>query len=122
MRRASFMLTRPQMRARTKTVTRRLGWLWAMPGMHVLAVFKGMGIRPYEVIEQFGVIELVGVRRERLDAIDEADCVAEGFPDLTPAQFVEMFCAHNRTKRCTPATPATIVTRAEFKHLEVPHG
>ena len=40
---------------------------------------------------------------------DEA--IREGFPDMTGGQFVEMFCKH------MAATPQTIVTRIEFRHV-----
>jgi len=43
MKNMSFMLTKPQMRARTKTVTRRLGWWLLKPGEIIMAVEKSRG-------------------------------------------------------------------------------
>ena len=43
-RNMSFMLTTEQVRNKTKTVTRRLGWWFLKPGEIVNAVEKGMGL------------------------------------------------------------------------------
>lgn len=99
MRRISFALTPEQCRARTKTETRRLGWRYARIGDELLAVSKVMGFRKGETIdgqvETFGTIRLVEVRREPLSAITQEGVVAEGFPHLTPPEFVEMFRSLN---------------------------
>ena len=65
------------------------------------------------------MIEILSVRREPLNAMvgmawDVDDCAKEGFPELSPAGFVSMFCCRNRAKKCRPDT---IVTRIEFKHV-----
>lgn len=44
-RNISFALTTPQFRARTKWVTRRLGWLFLKPGDTLMGVEKGMGLK-----------------------------------------------------------------------------
>jgi hypothetical protein len=36
----------------------------------------------------------------------------EGFPDLTPRQFVDLFCQHMKV------TPNRVVNRIEFKYVE----
>lgn len=113
MRHISFALTTGQFRLRVKFVTRRLAWLKARPGDVLMGVVKSQGLKKGEKVERLGPIEVVSARRERLDAIDQADVIAEGFPDLTPAEFVAMFCGHNRK-----ATPATIVTRIEYRYLD----
>lgn len=56
--------------------------------------------------------EVVSIRHERLDEITPADVVREGFPEMTPLQFIEMFCETHQG-----CTPATIVNRIEFKYL-----
>jgi hypothetical protein len=115
MRRASFMYTAEQMRDQSKDVTRRLGWKWAKPGMRILAVSKCMGLRKGEQAEVFGVVEIVDVRRERLDEITQDDVRREGFPDLSCSQFQEMFVHHMRCEYDAE------VTRVEFRHVsEVP--
>jgi hypothetical protein len=40
----SFMLTQPQIRARTKTVTRRMGWKDLKPGTLLMAAEKCQGL------------------------------------------------------------------------------
>jgi hypothetical protein len=100
MRMISFALTAQQCRARTKTETRRTGWLSAKPGDHALGVSRVMGFRKGErfddVADLFGVVRLVEVRREPLNAITQAGVIAEGFPDLDPVGFVRMFLGHHR--------------------------
>ena len=45
-----------------------------------------MGLRKGEHVERLGgPIRVESVTLERLDTITEADVVAEGFPDMTPA-------------------------------------
>lgn len=112
-RRMSFSKTVAQMRARTKTVTRRLGWTFLKKGDRVTAVEKTMGLRKGEKQVVLGDIEVVDVRRERLVDVTQEDCAAEGFPDLGPKGFVELFCAMGGPGTGTE----TAVTRIEFKHL-----
>lgn len=52
------------------------------------------------------------VRRERLDEIVPAEVLAEGFPEVTPADFVEFFCSTH--KGCEPGNE---VTRIEWEYL-----
>ena len=111
MRRISFSLTEPQFLAGSKTVTRRLGWLKLKPGEHLMAVRQAMGLKKGEKQHELGEIEVVSVRRERLDAITQADCDREGFPDLGPSGFVDMFYRHMRCK------PHKLVTRIEFRRV-----
>jgi hypothetical protein len=53
----------------------------------------------------------VSVRRERLLHISKEDVVREGFPELSPGDFVLMFCRHMKT------TGSNLVTRIEFKKV-----
>ena len=113
MKNISFALTTAQVRARQKTVTRRLGWLKAKPGDLLQPVVKGMGLKKGQTVERIGgPIRLVAVRRELLRAIDSDDVVREGFPSMTPDEFVAMFCDHNG---CTPDTE---IARIEFEYVE----
>lgn len=111
MRNMSFALTTPQLLAREKTVTRRLGWLYLRAGDYVQAVKKGMGLKPGEKLERLCVIRIVKTTRERLGEITAEDCAREGFPHMSPAEFVEFFCKTH--KGCVPAS---IVTRIEFDY------
>lgn len=104
MRLMSFALTTAQVRNHTKTVTRRLGWATATPGQIVQPVVNCMGLKRGQHVEKVnGPIRFVEVSREELSWLVESgngsrEVVAEGFPDLTPAQFVAMFCRHNGCK------------------------
>lgn len=111
MRRISFAKTRERFLDGSKNVTRRNGWLNLKPGDRLLAVSKCMGFRRGERPEIYGPIEVVDVRRERLDMIDDDDVRREGFPGMTPAWFVDMFC------RSFGVGPDAEVTRIEFKRI-----
>lgn len=118
MRNISFSLTTPQFRARTKDVTRRLGWQNVKVGQHLMGCEKCMGRKPGQPLVRLGAIEIVDVRREPLNfmsldpAYGETETVREGFPEMTPARFVEFFCeSHGRCR------PSKIITRIEFKYL-----
>lgn len=107
----SFALTTQQFRQRTKTETRRLGWRNLKAGEHLMAVEKCMGLKPGEHPVKLGELVVTAVRRERLNRITPEACIAEGFPELTPAQFVAMFCEHMRTH------PRKKVTVIQFRYL-----
>lgn len=122
MRRMSFMLTRDQIRARTKTVTRRLGWRNLKPGERIRAVNKCMGLKKGEKAIDLAVLEVVSVHREQLKAIEGrfSETLAEGFPfdhpKSWPSEFIAMFCEH---MKCTPETE---VTRIEFRYVDEEAG
>jgi hypothetical protein len=121
-RNISFALTTDQIRNRTKTVTRRLGWKNLKPGEILQACVKCMGLKPGEKIERLGLIRVVSVRQEALNVIaadlgygfDET--TKEGFPfghgKHWPSEFVDMFC---RSMGCDPDAE---VTRIEFEYME----
>src|SRR5690242_378415 len=114
MRNMSFMLTTQQARDKSKTVTRRLGWANLKVGERVQQVEKGQGLKKGEKIKRIHVIECVTNRSEplhRMIAVPEygySECRKEGFPEMRPAEFVEMFCHHNGCK------PWSTVNRIEF--------
>jgi hypothetical protein len=111
------MLTGPQMYRREKTVTRRLGWWTLFPSKQIRAVEKSRGLKKGEHVKPIGIIEIVCLRGERLDRMIEdpqygvQECVLEGFPHLTPQQFVKMFCDANDCK------PDVVVNRIQFTHV-----
>lgn len=119
MRNISFSLTTPQFLDLSKDVTRRLAWLKLKPGDALMACEKCQGIKPGENVVKLGEIVVMSASRERPDlmltdaAYGASEVIREGFPDMTPAQFVEMFCKHNKCE------PATIITRIAFCHA--PH-
>jgi hypothetical protein len=106
-------LTEPQVRQRAKTVTRRIGWRMLRPGDQLTLCRKVMGRRPGEPLDRIATVEVVSVRREALDSVTAADVAAEGFPQMTPAQFVSFFCATHRG--CAPGTE---VTRIQWRYLD----
>jgi hypothetical protein len=112
MRNMSFMLTKAQMRNQTKTVTRRLGWNNLKVSEIVQAVEKCQGLKKGEKIKPICQIRIIDMRSEELASITRRDCIKEGFPEHTPAEFTRMFCATH--KKCTPET---LVTRIEFEYL-----
>ncbi len=119
MRNMSFALTAVQIRARQKTVTRRLGWRFAKPGDVVQPVLKAQGLKKGERITTIGgPIRFVDVRRENLltmiaqPAYGISECLREGFMGgLMPVDFAAMFCEHNK---CSVDTE---LTRIEFEYL-----
>jgi hypothetical protein len=108
----AFSMTVQQMRDGTKDVTRRLGWKFAKPGMRFLAVSKSQGRRKGERPEVFGPKEATEVSRVPISPITQEEVKREGFPHLTPEQFVSMFCTHNG------CTPDKVVTRIAFKAVK----
>lgn len=117
MRNMSFALTTEQVRAQTKTVTRRVGWKFAKPGDVVQPVVKAQGLKKGERVEKIGgPIRFVRVQRVWLTAIDRADLAREGFPDMTPAQFVEMF--ENANGGTPDGESDQKVTRIEFEYIK----
>lgn len=107
MRNISVAITKAQILNRSKRFTRRLGWKTLMPGTLLQPVEKGQGLKKGEkVVPVGGPIRVLSVRREPLDHITQEDVVLEGFPYLTPAEFVSMFCDVNG---CTPDTDVTVI-------------
>ena len=113
MRLMSVSLTEQPVRDRTKTVTRRLGWRFLKVGDHITLCRKVMGRKPGEPLVRICDVEIVDIRRERLDAITQADVVLEGFPSWSTHDFVIMFM---RSMKCDYQT---VVTRIEWRYMEV---
>lgn len=118
MRNMSFALTTGPVLAQTKDVTRRLGWKHLKAGEIVQPVKKCMGLRPGEKIERIGPpVRALLHRREALNTMSMCpeygyrEVRREGFPNLSPAQFVEMFC--DTHKACQPGSE---ITRIEFSY------
>ncbi|HEY0983545.1 ASCH domain-containing protein [Schlesneria sp.] len=112
MRNISCALTRPQIDDGTKTETRRLGWRFVEAGMCLQFVNKCMGFKRGEKPVKIRQVKVIETRREPLNAIDQEAVIREGFPDLSPAQFVEMFC---KNMRCKPTDEVTVI---RFRYLD----
>ncbi len=113
MRNISFALTTAQVRARQKTVTRRIGWTWLKPGTLLQPVVKCQGLKKGERVEKIGgPIRVTAVDRVVLGDISPQDVYREGFPDMTPRQFVEFF------KHANGGLKNQTVTRIQFEYVE----
>lgn len=115
----SFALTKTQYRARSKTVTRRMGWLKLQEGDIFKGVEKSQGLKKGEHVVVMGKNKVISARREPLRRlVDEPEygkqeLINEGFPDLSPEEFVRFFCATHHG-----ATPEGLITRIEFDYIE----
>lgn len=114
MRHMSFALTTAQVRQRTKTVTRRLGWKNLQVGTLVQPVVKAQGLKKGERVQTLGApIRILAVTREPLGSIlgRPGDVRREGFPAMSGVEFVNMFCDHNGCE------PDDEITRIEFEYV-----
>ncbi len=111
-RNMSFMFTIQQFQDQTKTVTRRLGWRFLEPGDILNGCEKCQGLKKGERIVKLGQIRILSTDWQPLANITAEDCAREGFPGMTPAEFVFFFCWANSCKR------DVMVNRIEFEYLE----
>lgn len=110
-RNMSFMLTTEQIKNRTKTVTRRLGWKFLKVGDILNAVEKCQGLKKGEKIKKLCQIRVVRVSREELWEVTDEDVKKEGFPEMNCYEFIDMF------KKEMKCTGLTTVTRIEFEYM-----
>lgn len=103
-RNISFSLTTKQFRDRTKTVTRRLKWDSVKAGDILMGVEKAMGLKPGEKMVRLGLIRVTEARNEPLQL--------QGFPEMSGAEFVEMFCKHMKVG------PSYAPKRIEFEYVD----
>jgi hypothetical protein len=109
----SFMLTTEQVRTRTKRVTRRLGHKDIKVGELRQPIVKGQGLKKGEKVQKInGPIRFTAVSYEPLEAITPEDVIKEGFPGMTPFEFITMFRQH---AHCLANDE---VTRIEFEYVE----
>lgn len=109
----SVFYTERQVLEQAKLVTRRLGWATVRVGELLQPIRKGQGLKKGERVVYVGdPVRVVDVRRERLSSITADDVRLEGFPELAPAAFVEMFCRH------MGCLPGTVVTRIEWAYTK----
>jgi len=113
MRNMSFMLTTQQILNETKIVTRRLGWWFLKAGDIVMACEKCQGLKKGEKIKRLKEIKIFDTKPQELKQITLTEVILEGFPNLSPLDFIDMFC---KEMKCTPET---IVNRIEFRYLAI---
>lgn len=116
-RNMSFALTTQKVLDEVKDVTRRLGWADLKPGELFWAVEKGMGLKPGEKIRRLKLCRCKSNRPERLERMlsfgyGRVEATREGFPAMTGAGFVRMFCDHMKVK------PDQVVSRIEFEYVK----
>ena len=108
----SFFLTTKQVENETKDVTRRDGWWNLKPGEIIQAVIKCQGLKKGEKIDKICQIKDVSVKKETLRNITLKECAREGFPNMTPGDFVKMFCDTH-----SGCGPDSVINRIEFKYI-----
>ena len=117
MRLISFAMTQESFLSGRKTVTRRTTWENLKPGTRLMGVDRCMGFKKGEHPKNLGELEVLSVRRERLDAITLADVLAEGVAGcVTPEDFIARFAKAMRIR------PSDLVTRIEFRRVDVACG
>ena len=92
----SFMLTTRQVQEETKSHTIRDGWWNLKKGEILNAVKQCQGLKKGEKIVRLKQIRVVSTRESMLIHVTSQLCKMEGFPELTPVEFADMFMKHNR--------------------------
>ena len=114
----SFSMTTDPFRRKIKTVTRRDGWDNIKLGEIHHGIEKGQGLKRGEHVVVIHDFIPTSSRWEPLQYLlddpeyGKREVILEGFPNLTPAQFVDMLCKKNK------CTPDKLFNRIEFKYVE----
>lgn len=115
----SVAFTEAAVVARTKTVTRRKGWLFLKPGDTLTLCRKVMGRKPGEPLVRVAEVEVVSVRREPLHFVQyDGELTKEGFPELEPTRILDgtgVFI--KRFFEPQGLGPSDLVTRIEWRYL-----
>lgn len=108
----SVALTRDPVLAELKDVTRRDGWWFLKVGEIVNLVDRTMGFKPGEHPVRYKTVRIKSTRPEPLNAITQEEVIREGFPHMTPEEFVEFFVKSH--KKCWPEK---IINRIEWDYI-----
>jgi hypothetical protein len=117
-RNMSFAKTTEQIRARTKTVTRRFGWANLKPGDIVNAVEQSQGLKKGERVVILGQLRIKDVRVEPLNRLlhesgyGRNEVNKEGFPELPVYMFVSLIVEMRKLK-----SSAVPIRRIEFEYV-----
>ena len=113
MRNMSFSMTTEQVRAKTKTVTRRFGWWKIKPGTKLWAIEKGRGLKKGQKVVRICMIKIVSAHEEQVQDIRHQpnDLILEGFPDITTNEFIRLLCKGTGKNETSP------VNRIEFEYI-----
>ena len=122
-RRMSCSMTVPAVRARTKTVTRRLvdSWTTLRPGDRLTLIEKGMGLPKGAQQVVLAEVEIVDVRVEPLVAILDEDrgTEKEGLGHLDPDEFVRFWLTGHGFGRYHPNVVRDVeCRRIEWRYLD----
>lgn len=104
--RMSCFLTVEQVLAETKTATRRLATTWARlkVGDELILVEKAQGLKKGQQQRILKRVVITGVDLVDLFTMTAADCAAEGFPTMEPADFIEWWLAEHKVTATTFAS------------------
>ncbi len=69
-----------------------------------------MGLKKGEKVIRLANIRVVSTRPEPLNLITKEDCIAEGFPDFGPSDFISMMKDHYNCEA------NTTINRIEFEY------
>lgn len=108
----SVAMTEEAVRRRTKTVTRRKGWAYLRAGERITLCRKVMGRRCGEPLVRIVDVQVVSVRREPLKSITAEEVAREGFPGMSPQEFVRTFFVVAQGIQ-----PDDVVTRIEWVYV-----
>lgn len=109
----SVAYTEQAVRDRTKTVTRRRGWLMLKPGDRLTLCRKVMGRKPGEPLERIADVEVISVTRESLDCLTRDEVAREGFPGMSVPDFIRTYFVEAQGIGWRDT-----VTRIEWRYLE----
>jgi hypothetical protein len=114
----SFSLTVEQMKRHEKSCTRRYGWDDIKVGELLQAVEQCQGLKKGEHVKKLAVIRVTAERWAPLTQMVEfpeygkAEVILEGFPTMSPAEFVLMVAKANHKE------PYQMVHRIAFEYVE----
>ena len=118
----SVAFTEDAVRERRKTVTRRQGWQFVKPGDTITLCRKVMGRKKGEPLVRLAEVEVVSARRESLSLLrddlvgyGQREVEREGFPGMTPGEFIRRFFVDAQGIR-----EDEFVTRIEWRYLDSP--
>lgn len=113
-------LTIEQVKDRSKTVTRRRADTWRKlkPGALLTLVEQAQGLKKGEKQQVLATVEVVDVRVEPLSHIgNPGELAKEGFPDMTPEQFVVMWAESHAASAFTVERGLIQCRRIEWRYL-----
>ncbi len=106
-----FTLTHNMVLKRVKTLTHRYGWYDLIPGNYVVAVEKTRGLKRNGKPAYIATLKIKSVKREPMNAMEDADITYAGFPEMNRFEFMNMLCKAMKVKH------DEVITRIEFEYV-----